>query len=101
MPQRNGPRSHRGRSAVARKVIMSAGSSNGIMSQKEFFDSDGHVHKGYFGGMKKGGSAPSATGFMIPSGRRNLIAAPALKSNFLFRFKTNPGGSPYGFGPHA
>jgi hypothetical protein len=101
MPQRNGPRSHRGRSAVARKVLMSAGSSNAIMSQKLFTASDGTVHKGYFGGMKKGGSAPSATGFMIPSGRRNLIAAPALKSNFLFRFKTNPGASPYGFGPHA
>jgi hypothetical protein len=101
MPQRNGPRSHRGRSAVARKVLTSAGSSNGMMSQKEFTASDGTVHKGYFGGMKKGGSAPSATGFMIPSGRGNVIATAATKSNFLFRFKTGPGGSPYGYGPHA
>ena len=78
-----------------------AGNTNGIMSQKIFFASDGTAHKGYFGGSKKGGAAPSATGFMTSSGRRNLIAAPALNSNFLFRFKTNPGASPYGFGPHA
>ena len=61
MPQRNGYRSQRGRSAVARRVIMSgpAGSTNAIMSPL-----------GYFGGMKKGGLAPSVPS--LPVGARSL-----------------------------
>ena len=60
MPK-NSYRSHRGRSAVARRVIMSgaAGSSNGIMSPL-----------GYWGGMKKGGLAPSVPA--MPPGARAL-----------------------------
>ena len=61
MPQRNGYSSQRGRSAVARRVIMSgpAGSTNAIMSPL-----------GYFGGMKKGGGAPSVPS--LPVGARSL-----------------------------
>lgn len=103
MGQRNGPRSSRGRSAVARRAIHSGtGSTNGIMSQTLVYDNAGNViGRGYFGGDKKGGAAPSATGFMISSGRRNLIATPAANKNFLFVFKTSPGPSPFGHGPHA
>ena len=80
MAQKNGYKSSRGRSAIARKTINSGvGSVNGIMSPV-----------GYGGGPKKGGAQPSATGFMIPSGRRNLIATPATNPNFIFRFLTNP-----------
>ena len=104
MPQRNGYRSHRGRSAVARRVLMSAGSTNGMFPQNvavTTFDGTFIPNAGYFGGSKKGGAAPSGTGFMVPSGRRNLIAANAQRANFLFKFATNPGPSPFGFGPHA
>lgn len=106
MPQRNGYRSHRGRSAIARQVIMSgaAGATNGIFPQNVMVTTfQGQVirNAGYFGGMKKGGAAPSGTGFMVPSGRRNLIAANAQRPNFLFEFRTNPGPSPFGYGPYA
>lgn len=101
------PRSSRGRSAVARRVIMS-GSTNGMMPQGPIttnpFSTDGVQTLGpkrYFGGDKKGGSAPSATGFMIPSGRRARMASSASRPNLLFRFKTGPGPAPFGFGPHA
>lgn len=80
MGQRNGARSSAGRSAIARRTINSgAGSVNGIMSPN-----------GYNGGSMKGGAQPSATGFMIPSGRRHLIASPALNKNLIFIFRTNP-----------
>ena len=57
--------------------------------------------KRYFGGNMKGGAAPSATGFMIASGRRGRMATSAHKPNFLFRMKTGPGPSPFGYGPYA
>jgi hypothetical protein len=103
MPQRNGPRSSRGRSAVARKVQFSGpGKTDGMFPQTAVRDNAGNIiGGGYFGGNKKGGAAPSATGFMIPSGRRNLIATPATNRNFLFTFKTNPGRKPSGHGPYA
>lgn len=106
MPQRNGYRSSRGRSAVARKVIMSgaAGATNGIFPQNiVVMTYQGQLirNAGYFGGVKKGGAAPSGTGFMVPSGRRNLIAANAQRPNFLFEFRTNPGPKPFGFSPYA
>ena len=110
MPK-NQPRYHRGRSAVARRVIMTAGSTNGMMPQIvcEVCDRMGRPLNPpqkispcrYFGGDKKGGAAPSATGFMIPSGLRNTIAAPASRPCYLFRMKTQPGPAPFGFGPHA
>ena len=67
MPQRNGYRSHRGRSAIARQVITSAGSVNGMMPTAPVFGVLNGVGKyvtasegsAYFGGPKKGGSAPA------------------------------------------
>ena len=43
MPQRNGPRSQRGRSAVARTIMRSAGSNNGALPQKNVFDQNGQL----------------------------------------------------------
>lgn len=106
MPQRNGPRSSKGRSAVARKAIFSGtGKTNGSFPQGSVVTSTGEVipRAGFFGGMKKGGLAPSATGFMTPSGKRATIhpgkAPPASTPNFLFKFKTNAGPSPFGYSP--
>ena len=109
MPQRNGPRSLKGRSAIARRAI-NTNSTNGMMSQQNFqvINMNGTtstVRGGYFGGPKKGGSPPSATGFMIPSGTRAQIAVgkapPASRPNYLFRMLTAPGPSPFGYGPYA
>ena len=85
---RNTPRSQNGRSAVARKAIFSAtGKTDGFYT---------NTNNG--GGMKKGGAQPSATGFMIPFARRNLIAVPALNANYLFNWTPyiNPGRRAYG-----
>ena len=76
MPQRNGPKGGNGRSAVARRVLFSGpGSADGLYA---------NTQNG--GGMKKGGAAPSGTGFMIPFALRSQIAAPALNQNYLFKF---------------
>jgi len=92
MPQRNGPRSNAGRSAIARRVITngSNGATNGIMPQGSVIASDGRLirHAGYFGGSKKGGSAPSATGFMRPTSSLNQISSSAKQPNYLFNFNT-------------
>ena len=102
---RNGYRSHNGRSAVARKAIFSAtGSTNGMFPQIFVITSTGErVRAGYFGGMKKGGSQPSATGFMTPSQSTaaTQVAYKPAKPNFLFKFYTNPGPSPFGNSPYA
>ena len=81
MPQKNAYKSHKGRSAIARRVINGgAGENNGIMSPKSFG-----------GGNKKGGSGPTATAFMRPS---HLATANAKypvgpgRINYLFVFKT-------------
>lgn len=65
MPQRNGYKGGKGRSAIARRVI-NTNSTNGMMYQGACTDSKGNVIKPCrnFGGPKKGGSAPSATGHM-------------------------------------
>ena len=49
------------------------------------------VKTSYFGGVKKGGGAPSGTGFMIASSSSQAFqpAAPALRPNYLFRFRQN------------
>jgi hypothetical protein len=67
MPQRNGYKSHRGRSGVARKVQFGGPSgTDGIMPGVNVTTTTGQVVRTrYFGGPKKGGAAPSATGFMI------------------------------------
>lgn len=86
MPQRNGRRSSRGRSAIARKV-MNTNSTNGMMYQGACVAKDGTVIKPchYFGGPKKGGAAPSATGFMRSMPWK--ISAPALNPNYLFKMR--------------
>ena len=103
MPQRNGPRSNAGRSAIARKVITSGsnGATNGIIPQISVITSDGKLirNAGYFGGSKKGGSAPSGTGFMRPTSLLNQISSKENRPNFLFNFKTSPGPSPFGNAP--
>ena len=80
MPK-NSYRSHNGTSAIARRVIMGgAGKTDGIQSSK-----------GYFGGMKKGGSGPTSTGFMRPtylSSYNAMYPTHAKKPNYLFVFRT-------------
>ena len=89
MPQRNGYKSHRGRSAVARRTEFGGASgTNGIMPSVYVLTTTGErVRTSYFGGPKKGGAAPSATGFMTASGARNTIATRAKRPNFLFKFR--------------
>lgn len=91
MPQRNGYKSHRGRAAIARRTEFGGASgTNGIMPGVMVRTTTGElVRTSYFGGPKKGGSAPSATGFMKASGSlaATRISAPARRSNFLFNFR--------------
>lgn len=93
---RNSYRSHNGRSAVARKVMFSAtGPTDGTIPQGYIPDSKGRlVRKAFFGGNKKGGAAPSATGFMSPSGSSaaTQIATPAQRPNYLFIFRSTNRG---------
>ena len=96
MPVRNGNRSLRGRSAIARRAI-NTNSTNGMQPQITCTTSDGKIIKpcGYFGGNKKGGSAPNATGFMRPFGLRDRISAQAQRRDFLFVFRTGAGHPPW------
>ena len=101
---RNQPRYGRGRSAIARRAILAGtGAGNSFMPQGPLMTWQGQLigPKRYFGGPKKGGAAPSATGFMIPSGRRARMASSAHRPNFLFRFKTGAGPAPWSYGPYA
>lgn len=65
MPGRNQQRSSRGRSAIARRAI-NTNNTNGMMYQGTCITQDGKkiTPCREFGGMKKGGAPPSATGFM-------------------------------------
>ena len=103
MPQRNGYRSSRGRSAIARRSTFGGPSgTNGIMPSVIVMTQNGPVRTAYFGGMKKGGAAPSATGFMTPSNRGNQPSAPALNANYLFKmtqYQSRAGGYPGMGGP--
>lgn len=91
MPQRNGYKSHRGRSAVARRTEFGGPSgTNGIMSSVYVMTSTGQrLRTSYFGGSKKGGSAPSATGFMRANSTSQAFqpSASAQRPNFLFNFR--------------
>lgn len=112
MPQRNGYRSHRGRSAVARRAI-NTNSTNGMMPQlvcpltdaKGKAIMEGGKQKvvkpcGYFGGSKKAGSAPSATGFMIPKscGYHPQESNAQTGRNYLFISRTGAGHWPFQVG---
>jgi hypothetical protein len=94
---RNGNRSSRGRSAIARKVQFSGpGRTDGMQPKVVVQTQNGPVVTSYFGGPKKGGSAPSATGFMVPFGMRSTVSSGLGSNNYLFNFKTNPGVRPFG-----
>ena len=104
MPQRNGYKSHNGRSGTARKVQFGGASgTNGIMPGVNVTTTTGEVVRTrYFGGPKKGGAAPSATGFMIAKSSTQAFqpAAPAQRPNFLFNFRQNYTiGNPRSGGP--
>ena len=96
MPQRNGYRSSRGRSAVARKAMFSGVTPTaGMMPSVLVKTTDGKtVRTSYFGGPKKGGAAPSATGYMrAPSTSQSFHSSvPAKRPNYLFKFRQNYGG---------
>ena len=93
MPQRNGYKSHRGRSALARRTEFGGASgTNGIMPAVYVMTTTGErVRTSYFGGPKKGGAAPSATGFMRANSSSQSFqpAARAQRPNFLFNFRQN------------
>ena len=93
---KNGYRSHRGRSAVARSVMMNH-TTNAIMPSIVVTTTTGEqIRTNYFGGPMKGGIAPNATGNMRSSGMRGQISSGLIRPNFNFVFKTNPGPRPYG-----
>lgn len=98
---RNEYKSHRGRSAVARKTEFGGASgTNGIMPSIYVMTTTGQsVRTNYFGGIKKGGALPSATGFMRANSTSQAfnIAAPAKRPNLLFKFKQFS-GLPNGIG---
>ena len=83
---RNGYRSNRGRSAIARRAI-NTNSTNGMMYQGSCKTKDGKIIKPCrdFGGNMKGGSAPSGTGFM--RARPWRISAYAANPTFLFKMR--------------
>lgn len=86
MPQKNGLRSHRGRSAIARKII-NTNSTNGMMYQGTCITTSGEkiTPCRNFGGTKKGGAQPSATGFM--RSRIWKLNTPALNKNYLEKMR--------------
>ena len=104
MPSRNGYKSHRGRSAIARRAI-NTNSTNGMMPQiscpltdwrgQQLYDEIGFPivkqNCGYFGGSKKGGSAPNATGFMNPksSSYKPYSSNDKTGRNYLFGVDTS------------
>ena len=81
---RNQPRSSRGRSAIARRAI-NTNSTNGMMYQGTCIAQDGTIVYPCreFGGMKKGGAYPSATGFM--RSRPWQTSVNAKHTNYIFR----------------
>ena len=100
MPERNGYKSHNGRSATARRVQFGGASgTNGIMPSVFVLTSTGkRMRTSYFGGPTKGGSAPSGTGFMRANGTSQAtnISASAGRKNFFFKFRqysTLPNGT--------
>lgn len=101
---KNSYRSNRGRSAIARRAIMSPGSSNGFLPQNAI---TARLPNGttqvignamFFGGEKKGGLPPMATGFYIPSSSSvsNNPLGNNQNNNYLFTMRTQLGFGPRG-----
>ena len=93
MPMRNGYKSHRGRSAVARNVIMSGASSASTNLSGAYFFLDGSIKRaGSGGGNIKGGMAPNATGFNTMYWKPARVSSGPDPRNYIF--KTNYGYRP-------
>ena len=70
---------YKGNGSVARRVLSSGtGSTNGIMPRI-----------GYGGGDKKGGSGPTATGFMKPYYYLSNYPTGPGRVNYVMRFRTS------------
>ena len=101
---RNSYRSNAGRSAIARRANMSAGSTNGILPQVNVTalmpNGTTQVVKNamFFGGDKKGGLAPMATGFYVApsSSVSNKPLGGNSRANYFFRMRTQVGLGPRG-----
>jgi len=101
---RNTYRSRAGRSAIARRAIMAPGTSNGFLPQNPVTallpNGSTRVigNAMFFGGDKKGGLPPMATGFYIPSSSSvsNRPLGNNQNSNFLFTMRTQNGLGPRG-----
>lgn len=93
MVSRNGYKSHRGRSAVARKSQLSGpGKVDALQPHVKVITQTGEViTTSFFGGSKKGGIAPSATGFNKSFATRAImsagLAAPASFPNYFINKK--------------
>lgn len=99
MPQRNSYRSSRGRSAIARKSMLSAGSNNGFLPQVNVIDQNSNTIRNamFFGGSSKGGLAPRATSFFVaPSSTNAFNTSGNPRPNFFFQMKTQVGLGPRG-----
>lgn len=96
MPSRNGPRSRRGRSAVARTVMFGGATPTNAIMPTVFVIPYGYkkpIKTNYFGGPIKGGSQPSVG--MSNAAPWRQAAGPGLR-NYLFIFKTSYGPKPFG-----
>lgn len=84
-------------SKAARKAMFNATApTSGMRATTIVIDQFGKSHKTHdYGGVKKAGSHPSATGFYMGF-ERNRIAERALQKNFFFKFNTNARPFPFG-----
>lgn len=101
---RNTYRSSAGRSNIARRVLTTSGSNNGILPQVNVTallpnGSTSLIRNAmFFGGSKKGGLAPNSTGHFVPSNSllSNRSFSTSGRQNFLFTMKTQIGLGPRG-----
>ena len=94
---RNGYKSHRGRSAIARNVIMSGASSASTNLSGAYYlwtpsGQKKQKRAGSGGGNIKGGIAPNATGFNTMYWKSARISSGPDPTNYIF--KTNYGYRP-------
>jgi hypothetical protein len=79
--------------------MRSAGSNNGTLPQNNVVDQNGQTISNamFFGGDKKGGLAPRATGFYVaPSSTDASSGQGNNLPNFFFKMKTQVGLGPRG-----
>ena len=95
MPSKNGPRSRRGRSAVARTVMFGGATPTNAIMPKVLVKPYGYktpIVTSYFGGPIKDGLQPSVGWASAAPWQQ---AAGAGKKNYLFIFKTGYGPKPF------